>query len=82
VEPEAIPETCEDLKINEEDGVWTVEGAWMERLIDRINFSDSESRMYFDRVLRTSGLFERLEAMGIEEGDTVSIYSLEFEYKK
>jgi GTP-binding protein len=82
VEPEISPETCDDLVINEEDGIWTVEGAWMERLVDRINFSDSESRMYFDRVLRTSGLFDRLEAMGIEEGDTVSIYNLEFDYRK
>ena len=46
-----------------------------------INFGDYESRMYFDRVLRQSGLFDRLEAMGIEEGDTVSIYDLDFEFR-
>ncbi len=82
VEPEISPDTCEDLSIRVEDGVWIVEGGWMERLMDRVNFSDSESRMYFDRALRSSGLFERLEAMGIEEGDTVSIYNLDFEYRK
>jgi GTP-binding protein len=70
------------LSIRAEDGVWIVEGGWMERLVDRVNFSDSESRMYFDRMLRSSGLFERLEAMGIEEGDTVSIYNLDFEYRR
>ena len=38
--------------------------------------------MYFDRQLRQSGLFARLEEMGIRDGDTVSIYDLEFEYTK
>ena len=45
-----------------------------------INFEDYESRNYFDRQLRQSGLFDRLEQMGIQEGDTVSLYDLEFEY--
>ena len=47
-----------------------------------INFGDYESRMYFDRQLRKSGLFARLEELGIEDGDTVSIYDLEFEYER
>ena len=38
--------------------------------------------MYFDRQLRKSGLFERLEAMGIQDGDIVSLYDLEFEYAR
>ena len=38
--------------------------------------------MYFDRQLRKSGLFEQLEAMGIEDGDTVSIYDFEFDYER
>ena len=46
-----------------------------------VNFSDYESRMFFDRMLRGSGIFERLEQMGINEGDTVSIFDLEFEYQ-
>ena len=53
----------------------------MQRLLGSINFDDNESRMYFDRVLRESGVFERMEAMGIKDGDTVSIYNLEFEYR-
>ena len=47
-----------------------------------INFDDYESRMYIDRQLRKSGLFERLEEMGIQDGDTVSIFDFEFEYTK
>jgi len=82
VEPEIVPESSEDLKITVFDDVYAIEGAWMERLLSSVNLSDLESRMYFDRMLRGSGLFERLEEMGIREGDTVSIYDLEFEYKR
>jgi GTP-binding protein len=53
----------------------------MEHLLASINFGDYESRMYFDRQLRRCGLFDRLEEMGIQEGDTVSIYDIEFEYQ-
>lgn len=77
-----IPETPEDLKIEVVDGVWMIEGGWLERLVRNVNFSDNESMMFFDRSLRNAGVFDRLEAMGIREGDTVSIYNLEFEYAK
>ena len=69
-----------DLVIEVYDDVWTIEGVWMERLIRNVNFSDHESRMFFERVLRDSGVNQRLIDMGIKEGDTVSIYNLEFEY--
>ena len=52
------------------------------RLINDINFADYESRMYFDRQLRKSGLFTTLEEMGIQDGDTVSIYDFEFDYER
>ncbi len=71
-----------ELEIERFDDVWCVSGPWLERLLGDINFADYESRMYFDRQLRKSGLFDRLEALGIEEGDTVSIYDLEFTYEK
>ena len=64
------------------DDLWIVSGKWLERLIMDINFADYESRMYFDRQLRKSGLFDRLEEMGIEDGDTVSIYDFEFDYER
>ena len=65
-----------------DDGAWEIEGAWLERLMGNINFADYESRMYFDRALRQSGLFDRLELMGIADGDTVALYGFEFEYWK
>lgn len=86
-EPEYVqrpPEVdmSEPLEIRHEDDLWLVEGPWLQRLMANINFSDYESRMYFDKQLRASGLFDQLEAMGIQDGDTVSLYDLEFEYQR
>ena len=69
-------------EINREDGVWYVDGGWVERLVQNVNFGDYESRMYFDRTLRERGVFERLEELGVEEGDTVSVCGIEFEYRR
>ena len=84
-EPDYVPKQRlqgrpEDLAIEAHGDVWTIDGPWMERLVQNVNFSDYESRMFFERVLRNAGVYERLEGMGIKEGDTVSIYNLEFEY--
>ena len=83
--PEYVPKkrmqgSPDDLVIENHDDVWTIEGLWIQRLVQDVNFSDYESRMFFDRVLRNAGIFKRLEDLGIREGDTVSIYNLEFEY--
>jgi len=72
----------EDLKIEVFDDVWTIEGLWMEQLLQNVNFAEHESRMFFERILSTQGIYKRLEDMGIKDGDTVSIYNLEFEYIK
>ena len=60
---------------------WSVEGPWVQSLLARVNLGDYESRLYFDRVLREAGVFHRLEELGVRDGDTVSIYDLEFEYQ-
>ena len=71
-----------EVEIRQEGDLWLVSGRWLEQLVNDINFDDYESRMYFDRQLRKSGLFDRLEEMGIEDGDTVSIYDWEFDYER
>ena len=85
--PEYVPrppkvDMSEPLQITVEDNVYLVEGPWLQRLIANTNFGDYESRNWFDRMLRESGLFDRLEAMGIRDGDLVSMYDLEFEYQR
>ena len=81
VPPEPVIDTSEDLTIKKYDDVWVVEGGWLQKLMSSVNFSDNESLMYFDRVLRDNGVYKRMEEMGIRDGDTVSIYNLEFEYR-
>jgi len=86
-EPDYVPAPPEvdatgEVEITHEEGVWTVEAPWLQRLIANVNFSDYESRNWFDRMLRQFGLFDRLEAEGIHDGDTVSLYGLEFEYQR
>ena len=81
VPPAPVIGTADEVSIELFDDVWVVEGAWLERIMGSVNFGDYESRMYFDRILRESGLFERMEAMGVKDGDTVSLYDLEFEYQ-
>ena len=75
-------DTSEPLTITHEDDVWIVEGPWLQKTMANVNFGDYESRNWFDRMLRESGLFDQLEEMGIQDGDTVSLYNLEFEYQK
>ena len=82
VKPLAEAGDAQELKIEHYDDLWLVSGPWIMKLLNDINFDDYESRMYFDRQLRKSGLFDRLEEMGIEDGDTVSIYDFEFEYER
>ena len=71
----------DELKIVRHGDYWTVEGPWLQRLMMSVNFGDYESRMFFDRILRQAGVFDRLESMGVKDGDTVGIYDLEFEYQ-
>ena len=82
VKPLAEAGEAEELNIQHFGDTWVISGPWLARLINDINFGDYESRMYFDRQLRKSGLFERLEEQGIQDGDTVSIYDFEFDYER
>ena len=75
-------DTSEPLTIRHEDDVWIVEGPWLQKIMANVNFSNYESRNWFDRMLRTAGLFDRLEEMGIHDGDLVSLYGLDFEYQR
>ncbi|MCC8123558.1 MAG: GTPase ObgE [Oscillospiraceae bacterium] len=75
-------DTTEPLSIVHEDDTWIVEGAWLQRIMANVNFGDYESRNWFEKMLRNAGLYDRLEEMGIQDGDTVSLYNLEFEYRR
>lgn len=76
-------DTSEDLEITqEEEDYWMVDGPWLRQLMANVNFGDYESKNWFERKLRESGLYARLEEMGIRDGDTICLYNLEFEYQR
>ena len=83
-EPEPMPEPDEEtfgeVNITVEDGVYIVEGKWLLRIIRGVNFDDYDGLSYFERLLQKSGVIDRLREAGCQEGDTVSIYDLEFEF--
>ena len=82
VKPLAEAGSPDELKIQHQDDYWLVSGPWLSRLVADVNFDDYESRMYFDRQLRRCGLFDRLEEMGIRDGDTVCLEEYEFTYER
>ena len=83
-EPEPMPEIDEeqfgDVKITVQDGVYMVEGKWLLRVLRGVNFDDYDGLSYFERVLQSSGVIDKLREAGCQEGDTVSIYDLEFDF--
>ena len=79
IEPAGDPKA---LEIEHLGSTWVITGTWLERMVVNINFDDYEARNYFDLQLRKCGLFQRLEEMGIQDGDTVDIYDMQFEYQR
>lgn len=87
---EAQPLTQEELddkllskqkfNITVENGVYYVEADWLWDVLRSCNMEDYSSLQYFQRVLRSSGIIDKLEEMGIEEGDTVNIFDFEFDF--
>ncbi|MCK5811414.1 MAG: GTPase ObgE [Clostridiales bacterium] len=75
---EAIEE--DKFVITKEDRVFIIEGKWAKKIVNSTNMDDFESLQYFQRTLRKSGVIAALEDYGIQEGDIVSIYEIEFEY--
>lgn len=72
--------TSEEINIYVESGVYIVEGVPLEKLLFSVHFEDMESIRFFQRALEQMKVFDRLRAMGIQDGDTVRIYELEFDF--
>lgn len=76
-----IPEDDNSFKITQEDeGYYLVEAKWFPRVLKGIDVTDYEELQYMQRVLEKSGVFDALREKGIQEGDIVSLYDIEFEY--
>lgn len=69
-----------DFVVTKEDGVFFVEAEWLWDILRVADMDDYSSLQYFQRVLQSSGVIDKLKEMGIKEGDIVSIFDFEFEY--
>ena len=70
----------EPFTIRKEGRVFIVEGNWVRKVVGSTNFGVYESLQYFQRAIKSKGVVEALEKMGIHEGDTVKMYDFEFDY--
>lgn len=68
------------FEVTKEEGIYFVEAEWLEGILRMVNMEDYESLQHFQLVLKTSGIIDRLEEMGIEDGETVSVCGFEFDY--
>ena len=74
---EELPYTVEKV-----DDMYVVEGPRIEKMLGYTNLDSEKGFAFFQRFLKDTGILEKLEAAGIEEGDTVKMYGLQFDYYK
>ena len=85
-EAEALPEVVVDpsksreFSVTMQDGKYVIEAEWLLKILENVDPDDYESLQYFQRVLQTSGIIDKLNEMGVMEGDTVCVYDIEFDY--
>lgn len=78
--PVALPENGQKFEAEKADGIYYVEAPWLEGILRTVNMEDYSSLQYFQRVLRSSGIIDKLEEMGVQEGDTVNVCGFAFDY--
>lgn len=73
-----LPYTVEKLQ----EGLFSIEGPRIERMLGYTNLESEKGFEFFQNFMRLNGILDELEALGIQDGDTVKIYGFEFEYYK
>lgn len=68
------------VAIKNVNGIYTVEADWLLQVMKGINFDDYESLNYFQKVLINGGVIDALRKNGCSDGDTVSIYDVEYDF--
>ena len=69
-------------EVTKEDGMYIVEGPKIEKMLGYTNLDSEKGFAFFQRFLKETGILKDLEAAGIQEGDTVKMYGLQFDYYK
>ena len=79
--PEIIKENKRDFTLRVENGIYYVENCdWLDEVMNRVDPDDYESLQYFERIIRDCGIVKALEDAGINEGDTVNVLDVEFDF--
>ncbi len=87
-EQEYFPEDMADvnepytIEYDEKEDEYVVEGPRIEKMLGYTNLESERGFVFFQKFLKENGILEELEAMGIEDGDTVRMYDLAFDYYK
>ncbi len=68
--------------VEKEDGIYVVEGPKIDKMLGYTNLDSEKGFAFFQKFLKDTGILDDLEAAGIQEGDTVRMYGLQFEYFK
>ncbi len=69
-----------EFDVTTEGGIYYVEAEWLWDILRSVDMDDYSSLQYFQKVLRSTGIIDRLEQQGIREGDTVDIFGFRFEF--
>ena len=80
LEQETFKDEPYTVEYDEKEGMYVVEGPRIERMLGYTNLDSEKGFDFFQKFLRTSGIVDELEKLGIEEGDTVRMYGLQFDY--
>ncbi len=72
----------EVTKSDKQEGLFIVEGPRIERMLGYTNLESEKGFAFFQKFLKENGILDMLEELGIQEGDTVKLYGLEFDYYK
>ncbi len=65
-----------------EENEYIVEGPRIEKMLGYTNLESEKGFTFFQKFLKENGILEKLEELGIQEGDTVRMYGLSFDYYK
>lgn len=80
-EEEMLPDfLTTGFQVYVEDHVFVVDGPSAQQLLDSVNFDDEESVNWFHRTMRKSGMIDALRKAGANEGSTVRIGDMEFDF--
>ncbi len=70
------------VEYDAEEDEYVIEGPRIEKMLGYTNLESEKGFTFFQNFLKDTGILKELEDLGIEEGDTVRMYGLSFDYYK